>query len=261
MSSFSPEELERYARHLVLKEIGGPGQQKLKQSGALVIGAGGLGAPVIQYLAAVGVGRLGIVDNDVVALSNLQRQVIHGTDDVGSRKVDSAAKAVSRLNPHVMVETYPDRLDASNAASLISDYDVVVDGSDNFATRYCLSDACFWAKKPLVTAAVGVFDGSLTTLKPYDIGADGVPNPTYRCLFPEPPPSGAVPACAEAGVLGALTGAMGTLMSIEAIRCLLGFGDGLVGKLLLFDAIGMRFETLEYGWDQTNPLNGINKPR
>lgn len=259
MSSFSAEELERYARHFVLKEIGGPGQQKLKRSSVLIVGAGGLGAPAIQYLAAAGVGRLGIVDDDVVSLSNLQRQIIHSTDDVGSRKVESAAKAVSRINPHVDVELHRCRVDPGNVETLVSSYDVVVDGSDNFSTRYCVSDACFWAKKPLVTAAVGVFDGSLTTLKPFENGADGVPNPTYRCLFPEAPPSGAVPACAEAGVLGALTGVMGTLMSLEATRCLLGFGDGLVRKLLLFDAMGMRFETLEYAWDPANPLSGLNK--
>jgi molybdopterin-synthase adenylyltransferase len=261
MSSFSAEELERYARHLVLKEVGGPGQQKLKRSSVLIVGAGGLGAPVIQYLAALGVGKLGVVDDDVVTLSNLQRQIIHGTDDVGSRKVESAVKAVLRINPHVEVESHVCRVDLGNVDKLISSFDVVVDGSDNFATRYCVSDACFWAKKPLVTAAVGVFDGSLTTLKPYEKGTDGVPNPTYRCLFPEAPPSGVVPACAEAGVLGALTGVMGTLMSVEAIRCLLGFGDGLVRKLLLFDAMGMRFETLAYDWDPANPLSGINKQR
>lgn len=259
MSSFSPEEIERYARHFVLKEIGGPGQQKLKQSSVLVVGAGGLGAPVVQYLSAAGVGRLGIVDDDKVALSNLQRQVIHSTADVGSPKVLSAAKAVAKINPHVIVEPRQCRLDLSNVRSLISDYDVVADGSDNFATRYCLSDECFRAKKPLVTAAVGVFDGSLTTLKPYELGADGRPNPTYRCLFPEAPPPNAVSTCAEVGVLGALTGVMGTLMSMEAIRCLLGFGEDLVRKLLLFDAMGMRFETLEYEWDPMNPLNGVNK--
>jgi adenylyltransferase/sulfurtransferase len=261
MSSFSPEELERYARHLVLKEIGGPGQQKLKQSSVLIVGAGGLGAPVIQYLAAVGVGRLGIVDDDTVALSNLQRQIIHSTVDVGAAKVDSATRAVARINPNIIVEAHPFRVDLSNAEALIADYDVVTDGSDNFATRYCVSDGCFWAKKPLVTAAVGMFDGSLTTLKPYQTGPDGLPNPTYRCLFPEPPAPGVVPACAETGVLGALTGVMGTLMAIEAIRCLLGFGDGLIRKLLLFDAMHMRFETLEYGWDPQNPLSGVSRQR
>ena len=189
------DELERYARHIVLREVGGPGQAKLKAARVLVIGAGGLGAPVLLYLAAAGVGTLGIVDDDTVSLSNLQRQVIHATPDIGLRKVDSAEAAIARLNPHVAVETHMTRLDAGNALDLISKYDIVADGSDNFATRYLVSDACYFAKKPLITAAVGTFDGSLTTLRAHEKRADGKPNPTYRCLFPEPPPAGTVPAC------------------------------------------------------------------
>jgi adenylyltransferase/sulfurtransferase len=250
------KELERYARHIVLREVGGPGQAKLKAARVLVIGAGGLGAPVLLYLAAAGVGTLGVVDDDTVSLSNLQRQVIFGTDDVGIRKVDGAEAVIARLNPHVAVETHMTRIDASSALAMISRYDIVADGSDNFATRYLVSDACYFAKKPLVTAAVGTFDGSLTTLRAHEMRADGVRNPTYRCLFPEPPPAGTVPACAEAGILGALPGVLGSMMALEVIREIVGFGEGLVGRLLMVDARSMRFETLNYEWDPGNPLSG-----
>jgi molybdopterin-synthase adenylyltransferase len=253
-----PSELERYARHIVLREVGGPGQARLKAARVLVIGAGGLGAPVLLYLAAAGVGILGVVDDDVVSLSNLQRQVIFGTHDIGNRKVDGAETVIGRLNPHVSVETHMARLDAGNALDLISGYDIVVDGSDNFDTRYLSSDACYFAKKPLITAAVGTFDGSLTSIRAHETGADGKPNPTYRCLFPEPPPPGSIPACAEAGILGALPGVLGSLMALEVIREIVGFGEGLVGRLLMIDARSMRFETLSYGWDPANPLNGEN---
>ncbi len=249
-------ELERYARHIVLREVGGPGQARLKAARVLVVGAGGLGAPVLLYLAAAGVGTLGIVDDDSVSLSNLQRQVIFGTPDIGVRKVDGAEAAIERLNPHVRVETHMMRLDASNALDLIADYDIVADGSDNFATRYLVSDACYFAKKPLVTAAVGIFDGSLTTLRAHEIRGDGERNPTYRCLFPEPPPPGTVPACAEAGILGALPGILGSMMALEIIREIVGFGEGLVGRLLMVDTRAMRFETLSYAWDKDNPLSG-----
>ena len=250
------KELERYARHIVLREVGGPGQAKLMAARVLVIGAGGLGAPVLLYLAAAGVGTLGVVDDDTVSLSNLQRQVIHATPDVGLRKVDSAEAAIARLNPHVAVETHMARLTAANALALISQYDIVADGSDNFATRYLVADACYFAGKPLVTAAVGTFDGSLTTLRAHEMRADGTRNPTYRCLFPEPPPPGTVPACAEAGILGALTGVLGSLMALEVLREVVGFGEGLVGRLLMIDARAMRFETLTYAWDPENPLSG-----
>ncbi len=254
--ALSSDEIERYARHLVLQEVGGPGQAKLKAARVLVVGAGGLGAPLIQYLAAAGIGTIGIADDDAVSLSNLQRQVIHGTPDLGRPKVESAAEAVARLNPHVTVEAHPFRLTAENAAGLIARYDLVADGSDNFATRYAVSDACFRAQRPLVTAALGRFDGSLTTIRAHERGPDGSPNPTYRCLFPNPPPPGAVPACAEAGVLGALAGVMGSLMAMEVIRAVTGFGEPLVGRLLMVDARSMRFETLAYAWDPENPLNG-----
>jgi molybdopterin/thiamine biosynthesis adenylyltransferase len=252
----SAQELERYARHIVLREVGGPGQAALKQSRVLVIGAGGLGAPVLLYLAAAGVGAIGIVDDDKVALSNLQRQVIFATSDVGTCKVASAASAVLRLNPHLAVEQHRVRLTAANALELIGKYDVVADGSDNFPTRYLVSDACFLARKPLVTAAVGTFDATLTTLRPHEQGVGNKPNPTYRCLFPEPPPPGTVPLCAEAGILGALTGVVGSMMALEVIREIVGFGEGLVGRLLILDARSMRFETVAYAWDPSNPLSG-----
>jgi len=253
---FSDEEIERYARHIVLTDVGGPGQQKLKRARVLVVGAGGLGSPVIEYLAAAGVGTLGIVDDEPVALSNLQRQVVHDTAAVGRAKVDSARDFVARLNPNVAVETHPARLVAGNAAALIGAYDIVADGSDNFATRYTVSDACFFARKPLVTAAVSQYDGSLTTLKPFEQAADGNPNPTYRCLFPEPPPDGLVPSCAQAGILGALTGVVGALQALEIIKEIVGIGSGLVGRLMLYDARNARFETIDYRWDPANPLNG-----
>ena len=253
----TPPEIERYARHIVLHGVGGPGQQRLKAARVLVVGAGGLGSPLLQYLAAAGVGTLTGVDDDAVALSNLQRQVLHGTPDVGRRKVDSAADAIARLNPHVAVEVEATRLDADNAGALVRGHDVGADGSDNFATRYTVSDACFRERVPLVTAAVGAFDASLTTLRPFERTAAGEPNPTYRCLFPDPPPADSVPTCAEAGVLGALTGILGAMMALEVIREIVGFGEGLVGRLLLFDALSMRFETLSYAWDPANPLSGI----
>ncbi len=254
----SREELERYARHIVLRDVGGPGQAALKKARVLMIGAGGLGAPVLFYLAAAGVGTLGIVDDDLVSLSNLQRQVLHTTGDIGDAKVDSAAAAIARLNPHVSVERHPVRIAADNALELISQYDLVIDGCDNFATRYLVSDACYFAKKPLIAGALGTFDAAITTLRAHERTAEGEPRPTYRCLFPEPPPPGSIPACSEAGVLGALPGIAGSMMALEAIREIVGFGEGLVGRLLMIDARSMRFETLSYGWDPQNPLSGEN---
>jgi adenylyltransferase/sulfurtransferase len=252
----SSEEVERYARHIVLHGIGGPGQQRLKAARVLVIGAGGLGSPLIQYLAAAGIGEIGVIDDDAVSLSNLQRQVLHGTPDIGRLKVESAADAIARLNPHVKVTAIPQRLVPQTARDLVRGWDVVADSSDNFSTRYAVSDACFHERVPLVTAALGQFDASLTTLRPFDMTASGEPNPTYRCLFPAPPPEGAVPTCAEAGVLGALAGIVGSMMALEIIREIVPFGQGLVGRLLLIDARDMRFETLAYRWDPDNPLSG-----
>lgn len=253
------DELERYARHIVLREVGGPGQNKLKSAKVLVVGAGGLGAPVLLYLAAAGVGTLGVIDDDTVSLSNLQRQVIFRTGEIGQRKAEAAAAALKALNPLVAVNAHALRLDAGNALDLIGRYDLVADGSDNFATRYLVSDACYFAKKPLVTAAVGTFDGSLTTIRSHEKNVAGAPNPTYRCLFPEPPPPGTIPACAEAGILGALPGILGSMMALEVLREIVGFGEGLVGRLLMVDARDMRFETTRYEWDPQNPLSG-DKP-
>lgn len=253
------EELERYARHIVLREVGGPGQAALQSARVLVIGAGGLGAPVLMYLAAAGIGTLGIVDDDAVSLSNLQRQIIHATPDVGRPKVDSAAEKILALNPHVVLRTHETRLAAANAMALIGSYDLVVDGSDNFATRYLVSDACYLAGKTLVAGALGVFDASLTTIRAHEKNAKDEFNPTYRCLFPEAPPPGTTPTCEEAGVLGALAGVLGSMMALEAIREIVGFGEGLVGRLVMIDARAMRFETLRYARDPSNPLNG-DKP-
>ena len=252
------EELERYARHIVLREVGGQGQAALAAARVLMIGAGGLGAPGLMYLAAAGVGTLGVIDDDVVSLSNLQRQIIHATPDVGLLKVDSAAETVLALNPHVTLRTHAVRLTADNAMALLGQYDLVVDGSDNFATRYLVADACYLAGKPLITGALGVFDASRTTIRAHEKNANGEFNPTYRCLFPEAPPPGTVPACAEAGVMGALAGVLGSMMALEAIREIVGFGEGLVGRLLMIDARAMRFETLRYTRDPSNPLNGDN---
>ena len=254
----SAAELERYARHIVLRDVGGAGQQKLKAARVLVIGAGGLGAPVLQYLAAAGIGTLGIVDDDTVSLSNLQRQVIHDTEKLGEPKVASAAEAIARLNPNVTVEPHPTRIAGHNAMALVSAYDVVVDGTDNFDTRYLVSDACFFARKPLVTAAVGQFDGSITTLKPFETDEAGEANPTYRCLFPQKPRAGLLPTCAEAGILGALTGIIGAMQAMEVLKELTGTGEGLVGRMMLFDARTFRMETIRYRRTPKNPLNGDN---
>lgn len=239
-------ELERYARHIVLAEVGGSGQQKLKTAKVLVIGAGGLGAPLLQYLAAAGVGTLGIVDDDTVALSNLQRQVIHDTGNVGMEKTRSAEQALKRINPHVAVHCHNIRLLAENAAELISGYDIIADGSDNFATRYLAADICETAGKTLVTGAVGRFDGNLTTLKAHETGTDGKRNPRYRDIFPDQPDDGLLPSCAEAGILGALTGVIGSLQALEVIKEIAGVGETLTGRLLMLDARTMRFETITY---------------
>jgi len=258
----SDEEIERYARQIILRGVGGPGQQKLKAARVLVVGAGGLGSPALQYLAGAGVGTIGVADDDVVSLSNLHRQTLHGTPDLDRRKVDSAADAILRLNPNCRVERIETRLGEDNARAIVRGFDLALDGSDNFATRYAVSDACFHESKTLVTAALGPFDATLTTLKPHLKGAEARPNPTYRCLFPEPPPPGSVPTCAEAGVLGALAGMVGAMMALEAIREIVGGfedgDDGLVGKLVMIDARAMRFETLRYAWDEENPLNGLH---
>lgn len=252
----TPSEIERYKRHLVLREVGGQGQQRLKAARVLLVGAGGLGSPMVLYLAAAGVGTIGIVDDDTVSLDNLQRQVAHDTAAVGTAKVESARATVARLNPHVAVEEHATRLDATNALEIISRYDIVADGSDNFATRYLVSDACYLARRPLVFAAVGPFDGYVTTFKPHATKPDGEPWPTYRCLFPEAPPAETVLNCAEVGVLGSIVGVVGTLQATEVLKEILGVGESLAGRLLIYDALKTRFDEIKYGWDASNPLSG-----
>ncbi len=243
----SPDEIERYARHLVLPEIGGSGQQKLKAARVLVVGAGGLGAPVLLYLAAAGVGHLGLVDDDEVSLSNLQRQIIHTTQNVGKSKVDSAAECLTAINPHPVLELHNTRIDANNASDLVSRYDIVVDGCDNFATRFLVADWCEELEKTLVTGAVSRFDGSITTLQPFLTGPDGTPNPRYRDLFPEIPDDSTVLSCEEAGIMGALTGVIGSLQALEVIKAITGTGELLIGRHLLFDAGSMLFYPVKYG--------------
>jgi len=231
------DQLLRYARHVVLDEVGEEGQTKLLQSSALIVGAGGLGSPLILYLAAAGIGRIGIVDDDTVDLTNLQRQVIHRTEDVGRPKVDSAAEAALRLNPEIAIERHPVRIAATNAADLVARYDIVADGSDNFATRYLLNDVCHLAGRTLVAASMFRFEAQMSTFKSYL----GPPHPCYRCLFPDRPGEDLVPRCEEAGIIGALAGVMGTLQATEVIKELLGLGKGLSGRLLLYDALDARF--------------------
>ena len=254
--ALTSDEIERYARHLVLHEVGGPGQAKLKQAKVLVIGAGGLGAPLLLYLAAAGVGTIGVVDNDHVSISNLQRQVIHTTARVGMAKTDSARETMAAINPHVQVVAHAFRLTASNAMDLISAYDIVADGCDNFPTRFLVSDACHLARKSLVSAAVGQFDGQISTFKPHETSPDGTPWPTYRCLMGEIPQRGLFPACEEAGILGALPGIMGSLQAMEVIKEILGIGDSLAGRLVMYDALSTRFYETRLTWNPGNPLNG-----
>ncbi|MEM8539931.1 MAG: molybdopterin-synthase adenylyltransferase MoeB [Pseudomonadota bacterium] len=241
MEKLSHTEIERYARHIILPEIGGAGQQKLKAAKVCVIGAGGLGSPVLLYLAASGVGTLGVVDDDEVSLSNLQRQIIHPTSAVHQPKTHSAATTLNEVNPQTVIRTHQERITADNAEQLLGDYDFVVDGSDNFETRYLIADMAEKLAIPLVSGALGRFDGSLTVLVPYENG-----NPRYRDLFPEPPPTGAVPTCAEAGVLGAIAGVIGSLQATEIIKLITGAGDPLIGKLLLYDALEARFDQIKY---------------
>ncbi len=237
---FSDEQVERYARHIVLPEVGGTGQAALLQSRVLVIGAGGLGSPCVLYLAAAGVGEIGVVDDDTVDLSNLQRQIIHTQERIGAAKADSARTAVASINPDVRLIPHRVRFTAANAASLIADYDLVVDGSDNFATRFLVNDAAYLAEKTLVSAAILRFEGQLATFKAHL----GAPHPCYRCIFPAPPPAGLVPTCSEGGVLGALAGVMGTLQAVEVIKELLEIGDSLSGRLLIYDGLSSRFRSI-----------------
>lgn len=243
------EELERYRRHLSLSEIGREGQQRLKAAAVLCVGAGGLGSPAALYLAAAGVGRIGIIDFDEVDVSNLQRQILHGAPDIGRAKVDSARDALTRLNPLVRIDTYRDALTADNALEVLSPYDIVLDGADNFATRYLLNDACGLLDKTYVYGGIFRFDGQLGMFRP----ARG---PCYRCLYPDPPPSGIAPGCAEAGVVGALPGLIGSLQALEAIKLLVGAGRPLQDRLLLLDGLTLRFRELAVTRDPACPLCG-----
>ncbi len=234
MTAFTEEQIERYSRHIILPEVGGKGQQRLLGAKVVVIGAGGLGSPVGLYLAAAGVGTIGMVDSDAVELSNLQRQVLHATDDLGRRKCLSAKAAMESINPDIRVVPHDLRLTSENMLDIIADYDVVVDGSDNFPTRYLVNDACVIAGKPMSHAGILRFEGQVTTIVP------GV-GPCYRCLYPEPPPPGMVPSCQEAGILGATAGVVGTLQAVEVLKLILGIGDTLAGRLLLFNALEMTF--------------------
>lgn len=249
---FTEDQIRRYARHIILPEVGGAGQERLLRARVLVVGAGGLGAPALLYLAAAGVGTLGVVDDDAVDLSNLQRQVIHDGASLGRAKVDSAADRIAALNPDVRVVRHRLRLDAANAADLVSGYDLVCDGTDNFATRFALNDACHAAGVTLVSASLFRFDGQLSTFK----SRLGAGHPCYRCLVPEPPPPGLVPSCAEAGILGAVAGVLGTLQATEAVKEILGIGEGLSGRLLLYDGLGARFSTVRIPKDPDCPCCG-----
>jgi thiazole biosynthesis adenylyltransferase ThiF len=252
MFKFTEEQIKRYARHIILPEVGGKGQEKLLNSKVLVIGAGGLGSPAILYLAAAGVGTIGIVDFDVVDFSNLQRQVIHNTERVGTPKVESAKKTVEMLNPDVKVITYNTRISKENIMDIIKDYDVVLDGTDNFPTRFLINDACYFAGKPLVSAAMLRFEGQVSVFD-YRMKEK---SPCYRCLFPEPPPPGLVPSCQEAGILGSIGGIMGCIQATEAIKLILGIGEPLVGKLLIMDALSMDFRKVKLRNDPNCPLCG-----
>ncbi len=246
----TPEQVIRYSRHMIMPEIGGTGQRKLLSSSVLVIGAGGLGAPAILYLAAAGVGRIGVVDFDVVDLSNLQRQVIHTTDAIGRPKVESARDTVRRINPDVEVVPYNTALTSANALDIIKDYDVVLNGSDNFPTRYLVNDACVFLRKPLVDASVFKFDAQVTVFLP----GQGC----YRCLYPAPPPPGAVPNCAEAGVFGVVTGLVGAIQATEVIKLILELGESLAGRLLLIDTLAMDFRTVKLRRNPNCPVCGDN---
>jgi len=248
-------QLERYARHIILDEVGEEGQEKLLASRVLVVGAGGLGSPALMYLAAAGVGTLGIVDFDVVDTSNLQRQVIHGTDNVGEAKVASASERIADINPDIRVHAHRARFAPETAMALVSDYDLVVDGSDNFTTRYLLNDACFFARKPLVSGALLRFEGQLSTFRAWEDGED---RPCYRCVFPTPPDPDLIPRCEQAGIFGAVAGVLGTLQATEVLKELLGLGESLSGRLLLYDGMGSSFRTLKVRRDPGCALCGTD---
>ena len=249
MIEFTDEQIERYSRHIILPEVGGSGQQKMLDARVLLLGAGGLGSPAAYYLAAAGIGNLGIVDFDQVDLSNLQRQIIHSTERIGMLKTESAKKTIQALNPDVNVTLYNEKMDSNNIMSLIKDYDYVVDGSDNFPTRYLVNDACVMKNKTLIHGSIFRFEGQVTVFKPGD-------GPCYRCLYPEPPPPGMVPNCQEGGVLGVLAGVIGNLQVVEVLKLILGIGKPLVGKLLIYDALNTEFRSLRLRRDANCPICG-----
>ena len=249
MIEFTDEQIERYSRHIILPEVGGAGQQKMLEARILLLGAGGLGSPAAYYLAAAGIGNLGIVDFDQVDLSNLQRQIIHSTERIGMLKTESAKKTIQALNPDVNVTLYNEKIDSSNILSIIKDYDYVVDGSDNFPTRYLVNDACVMENKTLIHGSIYRFEGQVTVFKPNS-------GPCYRCLYPEPPPPGMSPNCQEGGVLGVLAGIIGNLQVVEVLKLILGIGEPLVGKLLIYDALKTEFRNLNLRKDASCPLCG-----
>jgi len=244
------DEVRRYSRHLILPEVGPEGQKKIRAASVLCIGLGGLGSPIALYLAAAGIGKLGLVDFDTVDLSNLQRQILHGTGDVGRPKVESARDTLRRLNPDVQIELHPERITSQNALDLVGSYDIVVDGTDNFPTRYLANDACVLSRKPNVYGAIFRFEGQASVFAPHLGG------PCYRCLFPEPPPPGMAPSCAEGGVLGVLPGIIGVIQATEILKLVLGAGDSLLGRLLLFNALDMKFSQLKLRRDPQCPVCG-----
>ena len=249
MIEFTDEQIERYSRHIILPEVGGAGQQKMLEARIILLGAGGLGSPAAYYLAAAGIGNLGIVDFDQVDLSNLQRQIIHSTERIGMLKTESAKKTIQALNPDVNVTLYNEKIDSSNILSIIKDYDYVVDGSDNFPTRYLVNDACVIENKTLIHGSIYRFEGQVTVFKPNS-------GPCYRCLYPEPPPPGMSPNCQEGGVLGVLAGIIGNLQVVEVLKLILGIGEPLVGKLLIYDALKTEFRNLNLRKDASCPLCG-----
>lgn len=257
---FTDQQIERYSRHMLLPEVGGKGQKKITAAKVFCVGAGGLGSPSTLYLASAGVGTLGIVDADTVDLSNLQRQILHNTKTVGRPKVESARDTLTALNPDVDIRIYRDRLTSENILEILRDYDIVLDGSDNFPTRFLVNDACFFLKKTLISGSIHRFEGQLTTLKPHASpshnGESGRPYPCYRCIYPEPPPPGMVPSCQEAGVLGVLAGTVGVLQAAEALKEILGIGETLAGRLLVYDALEMSFRDVKVRKDPKCPLCG-----
>lgn len=249
---FTDEQINRYSRQIILSEVGGKGQKKLRDAKVLIIGAGGLGSPAALYLAAAGIGTLGLADGDVVDLSNLQRQILHTTDRIGVPKVESGKQLLSTLNPEVNLQLYPEHVSAENLPKLLEGYDIILDGSDNFSTRFLVNDACFFARKTLISGSIFRFEGQVATIKPHE------GYPCYRCLYPEPPPAGLVPNCQEAGVLGVLAGTIGVVQANEAIKETLGLGETLANSLLLYDALDMTFRKVRRPKAPDCPLCGTN---